>query len=120
MGQSDSSIRNKQNKIIEVHTFDASDYNGEVRLNALKIDYIKHWMGMPVAHHFGEFIQIDKKDIKLWSHIEFTMSKNSKSIKWEMRTKQGMSIIIQMGKNIFLYMIIKISGWVISILAQLQ
>ncbi|PWZ93811.1 serine protease, partial [Staphylococcus pseudintermedius] len=47
-GQSGSSVRNKQNKIIAVHTFGASDYNGGVRLNALKIDYIKHWMGTPV------------------------------------------------------------------------
>lgn len=80
-GQSGSSVRNKQNKIIAVHTFGASDYNGGVRLNALKIDYIKHWMGTPVAHHFGKFVQIDKKNIKLWSNLEFSMSKDSKKIK---------------------------------------
>ncbi|MEJ7542122.1 trypsin-like serine peptidase [Staphylococcus intermedius] len=80
-GQSGSGVRNSKNQLIGVHTFGGEEYNGGVRLNALKIDYIKHWMGTPVAHPYHKFVKLNHPQIPIWTNLELTLGEGSGSVK---------------------------------------
>ena len=80
-GQSGSSVRNSENKVIGVHTFGSSEYNGATRLNALNVDYIKHWIGTPVAHSYNKNVKVTREKISVWGNLQFTSKKDLKNIK---------------------------------------
>lgn len=80
-GQSGSGVRNSKNQLVAVHTFGDVEYNGGVRLNALKIDYIKHWMATPVAHPYNKFVKLNHKQIPVWTNLELSLRNDSKIVK---------------------------------------
>ncbi|PCF49386.1 trypsin-like serine peptidase [Staphylococcus delphini] len=80
-GQSGSSVRNHKNQVVAVHTFGDVEYNGGVRLNALKIDYIKHWMNTPVAHPYSKYVTLNHQHIPIWTNLELSYRDDSKIVK---------------------------------------
>ena len=80
-GQSGSSVRDKHNKVIGVHTYGSSEYNGATKLNPINIDYIKHWIGTPVGHSYNHKVKVTRSKIIVWGNLEFTSRKDLRNIK---------------------------------------
>lgn len=80
-GQSGSSVRSVNNKIVGVHTYGGENYNIATRLNSLNIDYIKHWTGKPIAHGYNKKVKLIRAKISVWNNLEFSSKRSIKNIK---------------------------------------
>ncbi|WP_242439351.1 hypothetical protein [Staphylococcus delphini] len=73
-------MRNYKNQVVAVHTFGDVEYNGGVRLNVLKIGYIKYWMNIPVAHPYSKYVKLNHQHIPIWTNLELSYRNDSKIV----------------------------------------
>ncbi|MEJ7542153.1 trypsin-like serine peptidase [Staphylococcus intermedius] len=72
-GQSGSGVWNvKNNKLVAIHTNGAATYNFGTRITPQNLDYIKYWIGTPVAHAYDKNVSISKEGQKLWGDLQFS------------------------------------------------
>lgn len=78
-GQSGSGVWDvKSNKLVAIHTNGGKTFNFGTRITPQYLDYIKYWIGTPVAHTYNKKVVITKKKYDLWNSFYFD-SKKGKS-----------------------------------------
>ncbi|EOY0095098.1 trypsin-like peptidase domain-containing protein [Staphylococcus pseudintermedius] len=78
-GQSGSGVWDvKSNKLVAIHTNGGKTFNFGTRITPQYLDYIKYWIGRPVAHTYNKKVVITKKKYDLWNSFYFD-SKKGKS-----------------------------------------
>ncbi|EGQ3127500.1 trypsin-like serine protease, partial [Staphylococcus pseudintermedius] len=67
-GQSGSGVWDvKSNKLVAIHTNGGKTFNFGTRITPQYLDYIKYWIGTPVAHTYNKKVVITKKKYDLWN-----------------------------------------------------
>lgn len=60
-----------------IDSYGGPGYNGASRLTPLRIDYIKHWMGKPVAHKYNKQVKLKSSSYIIWNDL---VQKNRKTM----------------------------------------
>lgn len=76
-GQSGSGVWDvKSNKLVAIHTNGGKTFNFETRITPQYLDYIKYWIGTPVAHTYNKKVSISKEGQQLWGDLQFLKVKS--------------------------------------------
>ncbi|WP_238989632.1 trypsin-like serine peptidase [Staphylococcus sp. MI 10-1553] len=76
-GQSGSGVWDvKSNKLVAIHTNGGKTFNFGTRITPQYLDYIKYWIGTPVAHTYNKNVSISKEGQKLWGDLQFLKVKS--------------------------------------------
>lgn len=58
-----------------IHTNGGKTFNFGTRITPQYLDYIKYWIGTPVAHTYNKKVVITKKKYDLWNSFYFDSKK---------------------------------------------
>lgn len=76
-GQSGSGVWDvKSNKLVAIHTNGGKTFNFGTRITPQYLDYIKYWIGTPVAHTYNKKVSISKEGQQLWGDLQFLKVKS--------------------------------------------
>ncbi|MFP4991121.1 trypsin-like serine peptidase [Staphylococcus pseudintermedius] len=76
-GQSGSGVWDvKSNKLVAIHTNGVKTFNFGTRITPQYLDYIKYWIGTPVAHTYNKKVSISKEGQQLWGDLQFLKVKS--------------------------------------------
>ncbi|EHL7231275.1 trypsin-like peptidase domain-containing protein [Staphylococcus pseudintermedius] len=76
-GQSGSGVWDvKSNNLVAIHTNGGKTFNFGTRITPQYLDYIKYWIGTPVAHTYNKKVSISKEGQQLWGDLQFLKVKS--------------------------------------------
>ncbi|EKO0699701.1 trypsin-like peptidase domain-containing protein [Staphylococcus pseudintermedius] len=75
-GQSGSGVWDVKSTSVAIHTNGGKTFNFGTRITPQYLDYIKYWIGTPVAHTYNKKVSISKEGQQLWGDLQFLKVKS--------------------------------------------